>query len=471
MAETSPSYSFTLRIKADNSPGMIGVITSAIGEAGGDIGGIDIIRATTSSVIRDYTVNAANVVHSNHIAEAIEETRGAEVVSVSDRTFLIHLGGKISVENKVPLNTRDDLSMAYTPGVARVCTAIAEDTDKAYKLTIKKNTVAIVSDGSAVLGLGNIGPEAAMPVMEGKAMLFKKFGGLNAFPICLNTNDVDEIVDTVCRISPVFGGINLEDISAPRCFEIEEKLCERLDIPVFHDDQHGTAIVVLAGIINSLKLIGKKFSDIKVVICGTGAAGVACARLLISAGTVNIIPVDTTGAVYHGRIENMNPAKESLAGDTNPERVKGSLANALKGADVFIGVSSPDLVSVDMLKTMAKDPIVFALANPVPEINPSLAVKYARIVASGRSDFQNQVNNVLCFPGIFKGLLYCQARGINHEMKIAAAEAIASVIGDDELSEDYIIPSVFDERVADRVAAAVINEAFKAGLARRAQKK
>lgn len=470
MSGTSPSYSFTIRVKAENTPGKIGEITSTIGESGGDIGGIDIIRASSGNVIRDYTVNTLNVEHSHRIEEAIEALEGVEVVSISDRTFLIHLGGKISIENKVPLKTRDDLSMAYTPGVARVCMAIAKDKSKAYKLTIKQNTVAIVTDGSAVLGLGNIGPEAGAPVMEGKAMLFKKFSGLNAFPICLNTSDPDEIVETVERISPIFGGINLEDISAPRCFEIEERLQESLDIPVFHDDQHGTAIVVMAGVINSLKLLGKKFEDIKVAVCGTGAAGVACTKLLLSAGCRNIVCVDSAGVVYKGRGVRMNPAKNELAEITNPDNIKGTLADAIKGADIFLGVSSPNIVTVDMLKSMTPDPVVFALSNPTPEVDPQLAMPHVRIMASGRSDFQNQVNNVLCFPGFFKGLLQCQARGINHEMKIASARAIANVIKDDELSEDYIIPSVFDERVADRVAGAVIEEAFKSGLARKQPK-
>ncbi len=471
MAGTSPSYSFTMRIKAVNEPGMIGDITSVIGVAGGDIGGIDIVRAGKGNVVRDYTIDTADVTHSQEIARAVDALDGAEIVSISDRTFLIHLGGKISVENKVPLKTRDDLSMAYTPGVARVCTAIAEDKSKAYKLTIKGNTVAIVTDGTAVLGLGNIGPEASAPVMEGKAMLFKKFAGINAFPLCLNTTDVDEIVNTVKNIAPIFGGINLEDISAPRCFEIERRLSEDIDIPVFHDDQHGTAIVVLAGILNALKVVKKNLADTRIVICGTGAAGTACSMLLTSAGARNIIAVDSFGILFEGRKERMNPAKEMLAKQTNPSCEEGGLAEAMKGADILIGVSAPDIVSEDMIKSMAPDSIVFALSNPVPEVNPAMATPHVRIMATGRSDYPNQVNNVLCFPGFFKGLLQCQSRTITLRMKVKAAEAIAEVIKEEELSEDYIIPSVFDERVADKVAAAVMDEAYKAGVARRATKK
>ncbi|MEE9542868.1 MAG: NAD-dependent malic enzyme [Thermodesulfobacteriota bacterium] len=470
MPGTSPSYSFTIRIKAKNAPGMIGNITSIIGEAGGDIGGIDIVKAQKEHVLRDYTVNASNVEHSEKIVAHLEALDGAEVINISDRTFLIHLGGKIKITNKVPLKTRDDLSMAYTPGVARVCSTIAADVTKAYTLTIKGNTIAIVTDGSAVLGLGNIGPEASMPVMEGKAMLFKKFGGVNAFPICLNTNDVDEIVDTIVRISPGFGGINLEDISSPRCFEVERKLREALDMPVFHDDQHGTAIVVLAGLINALKLTNRKLADQRIVVCGAGAAGIACSRLLMKAGAKLILGVDSTGIIYRGRKENMCDVKRKFAEETNPDNVQGTLADAMKGADIFIGVSSPNLVDVDMLKSMNTDPIVFALANPVPEIDPAVAEPYVRVMASGRSDYQNQINNVLCFPGFFKGLLNCHARSINTKMELAAAEAIASVVSTAELNEDYIIPSVFDERVVDRVSKAVINAAHSTEVAKRRAK-
>jgi malate dehydrogenase (oxaloacetate-decarboxylating) len=454
-----------------NKPGMVGAITSVIGRMGGDIGAIDIVSAKKEAVTRDYTVNASTIEHSESIISELKNLEGTEVLNVSDRTFLIHLGGKITIENKVPLNTRDDLSMAYTPGVARVCEEIARDKSKASNLTIKKNTIAIVTDGSAVLGLGNIGPEAALPVMEGKSMLFKKFGEVNAFPICLATNDPEEIIETVVRISPVFGGINLEDISSPRCFFIERVLAERLDIPVFHDDQHGTAVVVVAGILNALKVVGKETSEIKVVVCGLGAAGIACSSLLEYAGVRNIIGVDSSGALYKGREENMNDAKAELAESTNPGGVKGPLEELIIGADVFIGVSSPGILSVGMVQKMAPDPVVFALSNPEPEIDPYEAEPFVRIMATGRSDYQNQINNVLCFPGFFKGLLVVNASEINREMKLAAATAIASVIGEDELCEDYIIPSVFDGRVAKLVASAVVEAAEKTGVARRKPKR
>ncbi|MEE9543863.1 MAG: NAD-dependent malic enzyme [Thermodesulfobacteriota bacterium] len=470
MPGTSPSYSFTIRIKAKNSTGMIGNITSVIGDAGGDIGGIDIVKAQKDHVIRDYTVNASNVEHSEKIVKLLEDLKGAKVINISDRTFLIHLGGKINIHNKVPLNTRDDLSMAYTPGVARVCSTIAADVSKAYTLTIKGNTIAIITDGSAVLGLGNIGPEASMPVMEGKSMLFRKFAGVNAFPISLNTNDVDEIVDTVIRISPACGGINLEDISSPRWFEVERRLREALDMPVFHDDQHGTAIVVLAGIINALKLVERKLEDQKIVVCGAGAAGIACSKLLLKAGAVNILAIDSVGIIHKGRKENMCDVKRALAEEINPDNEIGDIARAMVGADIFIGVSKPNLVNIEMIKSMNTDPIVFALANPIPEIDPTIAEPHVRIMASGRSDYQNQINNVLCFPGFFKGLLSCHAKSINAEMELAAAEAIASVVKPAELHEDYIIPSVFDERVVDRVSKAIINTAHATGLAKRTAK-
>ncbi len=468
---TSPSYSFTMRLKSSNKPGILGTVTSTIGTLGGDIGAIDIVSVNKNQVIRDYTINAINIHHSVEIADALNEIKDVEVTSVSDRTFLIHIGGKISIENKIPLKTRADLSRAYTPGVARVCTEIAKDKSKAYRLTIKRNTIAIVTDGSAVLGLGDIGPEAAMPVMEGKAMLFKEFGGVNAFPICLDTKDPDEIVNTICNIAPTFGGINLEDISSPRCFEIERKLKERLEIPIFHDDQHGTSIVVLAATLNALRVVHKKLSEIKIAICGAGAAGLATARLLHSAGARNIICVDSTGIISKGREKNMNVVKESILEITNPNNDTGSLADAMRGADLFIGVSSPDIVSEDMVKSMAKDGIVFALSNPIPEIAPELAAPHVRIVGTGRSDFQNQINNVLCFPGLFKGLLDCNATTINHEMQIAASEAIANVIKPQQLSEDYIIPSVFDKRVAEKVSKAVIRAARKTKVARRSPRK
>lgn len=445
---------------------MIGNITETIGDAGGDIGAIDIVSTEKGHITRDYMVNGENTEHSKKIIEALKKLVDIEIINVSDRTFLMHLGGKIEVTGKIPLNTRDDLSMAYTPGVARVCTEIAHNKSKVYNLTIKNNTIAIVTDGTAVLGLGDIGPEAALPVMEGKALLFKKFGGVNAFPICLDTKDTEEIIETVKRISPGFGGINLEDISAPRCFEIEKRLTEELDIPVFHDDQHGTAVVVLAGVINALKVVNKKLADIKIVVNGVGAAGIACIDLLHREGARNIIGVDSCGVLYSGR-SKCNITKEKLITYTNPEGITGNLADAIKDADLFLGVSVPDVLTVDMIKTMAKDPIIFALANPVPEIEPELAEPHARIVATGRSDYHNQINNVLCFPGLFKGLLECNARIINDDMMVAAAHAIASVITDDELSEDYIIPSVFNEHMADRVSQAVIEACVKTGVARK----
>ena len=463
---TSASYSFTVRIKAVNETGMIARITASISSSGGDIGAIDIVSSGDGFVTRDYLVSAGNSEHSLKIIEAIKKVKGAEVLTVSDRTFLIHLGGKIEVTLKRALKTRDDLSMAYTPGVARVCMEIAKDKSKAYKLTIKNNTIAIVTDGTAVLGLGDIGPEAAMPVMEGKAMLFKKFGGVNAFPICLDTKDTEEIIETVKRIAPGFGGINLEDISSPRCFEIEKRLTEELDIPVFHDDQHGTAVVVLAGLINSLKVVGKKIEDVKIVVNGAGAAGIACIDLLHNEGARNIVAVDSCGVLCSGR-ENLNSAKEELISYTNPDHISGSLADAMKDADIFLGLSVPDVLTVDMVKSMAKDAIVFALANPVPEINPELAEPHARIVATGRSDYKNQINNVLCFPGLFKGLLDCNAREINDDMMVAAARAIASVVKSDELSEDYIIPSVFNSTVGKVVSKAVMEACIKTGVARR----
>lgn len=462
---TSASYSFTIRIKALSKTGMMGQITETIGSAGGDIGAIDIVSTEKGHITRDYMVNGENTDHSKKIIEALKKLTDIQIINVSDRTFLMHLGGKIEVVGKVPLQNRDDLSMAYTPGVARVCTEIANDKSKVYNLTIKSNTVAIVTDGTAVLGLGDIGPEAALPVMEGKALLFKKFGGVNAFPICLDTKDKEEIIETIKRIAPTFGGINLEDISSPRCFEIEKRLVDELDIPVFHDDQHGTAVVVLAGIINALKVVGKNLSEIKIVVNGAGAAGIACIDLLHKEGVRNIIAVDSCGVLCTGR-DNTNDVKEKLISYTNPDHVSGTLADAIKGADLFLGVSVPNVLTVDMIKTMAKDPIIFALANPVPEIDPEEAEPYARIVATGRSDYHNQINNVLCFPGLFKGLLDSHAKVINDDMLVAAAHAIASVIADDELTEDYIIPSVFNEQIAEDVSKAVIKSCIDTGVAR-----
>ena len=382
---------------------------------------------------RDITVNAASEQHDEEIINSIKDIDGVEVVNVSDRTFLMHLGGKIEIASKMPLKTRDDLSMAYTPGVARVCEAIHKDPEKAFNLTIKKNTVAVVSDGTAVLGLGDIGPAAAMPVMEGKAQLFKEFGGVDAFPICLNTKDPHEIIQTIKNISVAFGGINLEDISAPRCFEIESRLIEELDIPVFHDDQHGTAVVVLAALINALKIVGKKMEDVKIVVNGIGAAGVACTKIVQAAGVKNIVGCDTGGALFEGRTDNMNWVKDWYGRHTNPNKEEGSVHEVIKGADVFFGLSVPGVIDQNDLKNMATDPIIFAMANPTPEIMPEVAAGHVAVMATGRSDYPNQINNVLCFPGIFRGALNCRATRINEEMKLAAANAIAEIITEAEL--------------------------------------
>ncbi len=463
----SASYSLTLRVKLSSRAGTLGELTTAIGLAGGDIGAINIVNVSRDAIVRDLTVNAGSADHGKLIVEAARHVDGVEVINVSDRVFLMHLGGKIEVVSKSPLKTRADLSMAYTPGVARVCEAIARDPEKAFTLTIKRNTVAVVTDGTAVLGLGDIGPAAALPVMEGKAMLFKEFAGVDAFPICLSTKDPAEIIDTVKRIAVGFGGINLEDISAPRCFEIEERLKEELDIPVFHDDQHGTAVVVMAALINAAKLVGKRLEDLKVVVNGVGAAGVACSKIVMNAGVRNLIGCDQTGAIYEGRSENMNWVKEHFSRTTNPAGERGSVRDVIKGADVFFGLSAPGVINVEDVRRMATDPIVFAMANPTPEIMPEEVAGVAAVMATGRSDYPNQINNVLCFPGIFRGALSCRASRINEEMKLAAAEAIASIITPEELHPEYIVPSVFDKRVAEAVAREVEEAAYRTGVARR----
>ncbi len=464
---TSVQYSFTLRLEIPNKPGMLGKVTTLIGKQGGNIQAIDIVEVTQDNMVRDITILTRNVDHSKDIVEHIKKLRSVKIKHVSDRVFLMHLGGKIHIQNKVPVNTRNALSMAYTPGVARVCDAIAEDPAKVWTLTIKSNSVAVVTDGSAVLGLGNIGPKAAMPVMEGKAMLFKEFANVDAYPICLDTQDVEQIIQTVKNIAPGFGGINLEDISAPRCVEIEQRLRDELDIPVFHDDQHGTATVVTAAMINSLKLVNKKFTDIKMVISGAGAAGYACTRMLQNMGMKNIIVCDRAGSIYQGRTQHMNPLKDWFAQNTNPEKLKGSIAKVMEGADVFLGVSGPGIIRPVDLKKMGKDPIVFALANPTPEIMPEKAEKFVRIMATGRSDYPNQINNVLAFPGIFRGALDVRATDINDEMALAAAKAIAGIITENELSEEYIIPSVFNRQVAKAVADVVAEKARQTGVARK----
>jgi len=463
----SASYSFTIRLEIRNKPGMLGRATSVIGKAGGDIGAVDLVEMTGTSVIRDMTVKARDSEHAHRIIDLLKKVAGVRVANISDRTFLMHLGGKIEVQSKVPIRSRDDLSMAYTPGVARVCLAIKEDPQRAFTLTIKQNTVAVVSDGTAVLGLGDIGPEAAMPVMEGKAMLFKELGGVDAFPICLNTKDPDKIVETVKYIAPAFGGINLEDISAPRCFEIEERLKKELDIPVFHDDQHGTATVVAAALLNALKIVKKDLRRLKVVVSGVGAAGTATIKILLALGVRNIVGADEHGTIYRGRPAGMDFMKTWVASATNPQNLKGKMSDAVKGADVFIGLSVPRVLTVRDVKSMARDRIVFAMANPVPEIQPEEADRFVRVMATGRSDYPNQINNVLCFPGFFRGLLDSRARTVNEEMKIAAAHAIASCVARRELGPEYIIPSVFNKQVAPAVAREVAKAAQKTGVARR----
>ncbi len=463
----SASYSVTVRLEITNRPGMLGRVTSAIGKAGGDIGAIDLVEVDASTITRDLTFKARDERHAQQVVDRVRAVSGVRVVNTSDRTFLMHLGGKIEVRGKVPVKTRDDLSMAYTPGVARVCMAIHREPEKAYALTIKQNCVAVVTDGSAVLGLGDIGPAAAQPVMEGKALLFKELAGVDAFPLCLATKDVDEIVAIVKAVAPVFGGINLEDISAPRCFEIEERLQRDLEIPVFHDDQHGTAVVVLGALLNALKIVKKRLADARIVFCGAGASGIATARLLMKVGARHIVACDRAGTLYRGRTENMNPIKSWFAQHTNPRRLRGSLSDALKGADVFIGLSGPGVVSLKDIRAMARDPIVFAMANPVPEIQPEEAAPYVRVMATGRSDYPNQINNVNGFPGFFRGLLDVRARRVTDTMKIAAAQALAGIVSRSELSEEYITPSVFDRRVPEAVAAAVAEAAIRSGVARR----
>ena len=466
MAQGTIGFNLIMRLEMANSPGAFNQLASAVGDAGGVIAAIDMVSVGRSLVVRDVTVNVSSDVIGRVVREAVENLEGVTVVFVSDSTFLAHVGGKIRIESKIPVKTRQDLSTVYTPGVARVSMAIAADPSKAFNLTIKRNTVAVVSDGTAVLGLGDIGPLGALPVMEGKAMLFKHFAGIDAFPICLDTRDVDEIVETVVRIAPVFGGINLEDISAPRCFEIEEQLIEALDIPVMHDDQHGTAVVILAALINAAKVVGKAMSDLQIVVAGSGAAGTATIKMLLSAGVRDVIPVDRAGALNRSdRYENSHT--RWLAEHTNRENRRGSLGEVLKGADVFIGVSAPGILQVPDIKRMAPDPIVFAMANPTPEIMPDVAAPHVGIIATGRSDFPNQVNNLLAFPGIFRGALDARARTITGHMKLAAADAIASIVADEKRSAEYIIPSVFDARVVDAVAKAVASAAVEDGVARR----
>jgi len=459
------STTMIFRIEMERAAVHFGDIATALTEAGGDVVAVDVIRAGKDTTIRDVTVQLAVDAHGA-VVEALMALPGLRIIHESDSTFLAHLGGKIQVMPKTPVKNREDLSRVYTPGVARVSMAIHDDPAKAFTLTAKRNMVAVVTDGTAVLGLGDIGPEAAMPVMEGKAMLFKQFADVDAFPICLKTKDADEIIRIVEAISPTFGGINLEDISAPRCFEIERKLQERLDIPVFHDDQHGTAVVMLAGLLNALRLVGKRIDAVRVVVCGVGAAGTACIDMLIAAGVRNLIAVDRGGALAAG-VDYGQPSHNRIAAATNPDRRTGGLSDVIAGADVFIGVSRPNVLSAEDIGRMAEDPIVFAMANPEPEIDPETAAPLVRVLATGRSDYPNQINNVLCFPGIFRGALDCRASRIDDAMKLAAAMAIASIVTDEELSEHYIIPSIFNEKVVHRVRDAVIAAAHRSGIAKR----
>jgi malate dehydrogenase (oxaloacetate-decarboxylating) len=462
----SASFSAAIRVRIENQPGAFARLAAAIGEAGGLLGAIDLVRVEGTTKIRDVNVLADDERHLDAIVAAVHAVDGVEVVHVSDRVFLAHLGGKLEVSPRSPLKTRDDLSMVYTPGVARVSRAIADDPEKVWNLTIKRNCVAIVSDGTAVLGLGDIGPEAAIPVMEGKAVLFKEFAGVDAFPLCLATKDSDEIVRIVEAVAPVFGGVNLEDISAPRCFEIERRLRERLEIPVFHDDQHGTAVVVLAALINALRVVEKRLEDVRIVTTGCGAAGMAVTRTLQSAGARWIVGCDEGGALFRGR-EGLNAAKQEYAELTNPENLRGTADELLEGADVFIGVSVPGAITVEGVRRMAPRAIVFAMANPNPEVDPEAIEGLAEVIATGRSDYPNQINNVLAFPGIFRGALDVRARTIDPEMELAAARAIAGAIPDEELSADYVIPSVFNRAVAPAVATAVAEAAQATGSARR----
>jgi len=464
--QTGGNYTIIARIEMDDGVPFI-QIANAIHESGGEIAAVDIVNRGRATTVRDLTLFMSKTENENVLIECLSRISGIKIVNVSDRTFLMHLGGKLEIHSKVPIKNRDDLSHVYTPGVARVCMALHEDPQKAYSLTIKRNMVAVVTDGTAVLGLGDIGPIAALPVMEGKAMLFKEMAGIDSFPICLNTKDTEEIISIVKAIAPVFGGINLEDISSPRCFEIEERLKQELDIPVFHDDQHGTAVVMMAGLINALKIVGKPLSEIKVVFSGIGAAGIACTKMLLAAGVRNIVGATrSVGIIRHGE-KYENPMFQWYADHTNPHHIGGALADAMEGADVFVGLSGPGVLTVEDLKKMARDPIVFAMANPTPEIMPEIAEPYVRVMATGRSDYPNQLNNVLCFPGIFRGALECQAYTINEEMKLAAAYAIASTVDEEELNEQYIIPSVFNGRVVEAVRRKVIQAAIDTGVARK----
>ncbi|CAM3007255.1 NAD-dependent malic enzyme [Saccharomonospora xinjiangensis] len=462
MSNTSPGYAITVRVEAPSNAGVTSGLVAAVGRAGGALTALDVVESHADRIVVDITCDATDAGHAKTIAAALAEVDAVSVRKVSDRTFLMHLGGKLEVASKVPLRHRDDLSRAYTPGVARICRAIAENPEDVRRLTIKRNTVAVVTDGSAVLGLGDIGPAAALPVMEGKAALFKQFAGVDAWPVCLDARDPDKIVEIVRSLATVYGGINLEDIAAPRCFEIERRLRAELDIPVFHDDQHGTAIVVLAALTNALRVVGKKKADVRVVVSGVGAAGYAIIRLLRAQGVRDIVACDRRGVVHPGR-DGLEPTRRWIAEHTNPPGLDGTLAGALVGADVFIGVSAPNLLTGDDVAAMADDAIVFALANPDPEVDPFAAREHAAVVATGRSDFPNQINNVLAFPGFFRGMLDAGAREITEAVLIAAADAIADSVEPGELGAGYIVPSVFDGTVAPAVARAVREAATASG--------
>jgi len=461
---------FTIRLELVNKPGVFASVAALIASAKADLGAVDIVEATASKIIRDVTFDVARQKDADKILQGLGSLVNVRVIAVSDRVLLLHRGGKIEIHNKVPIQTRTQLSMAYTPGVAKVCQVIAQDPKQVYQLTIKSNTVAIVTDGSAILGLGNLGPQAALPVMEGKAMIFKEFANIDAWPICLDTQDTEEIIKTVLHIAPAFGGINLEDISSPRCFEIEERLKKALNIPVMHDDQHGTAIVVLAALRNALKIVKKDLQNIRVVVNGLGAAGAACCRILLSAGVEHMIACNRKGAVLHVEPQNVHQARKDLFSCADRDNPFSTLREALVGADVFIGVSAGNVISGHDIKRMKKDNIVFAMANPDPEINPHEAFSCCRIFATGRSDFPNQINNALVFPGVFRGALNVRAKKINDEMKLAASKALANLISKEQLNEEYILPSIFDKRVVTAVARAVEEAAYKTKVAQRESK-
>ncbi len=462
----SVAYSVTIRAEYANQPGMLGQVSSAIGAAGGDITAVDIASSDGRRIVRTLTLNASDQAHVRRITRAVRKVAGVRMLGVTDEVFRVHSGGKIEVRSKVDVRNRNDLSLVYTPGVGRVSMAVHDDPDSVWSSTIRGNSVAVVSDGTAVLGLGDIGPEAAMPVMEGKAMLFKQFAGIDAWPICLATKDPDRIVETVLNLAPTFGGVNLEDISAPRCFDIEERLREELPIPVMHDDQHGTAVVVLAGLLNALRVVGKRIEDIRAVVLGAGAGGSACARIMLAAGARNVVVLDRQGILTRRREYPDNPMKRWLAEQTNPDNLEGGLDEAITGADFFLGLSGPGLLSRNQVARMAADAVVFALSNPDPEVHPDEVGGLVRVMATGRSDFPNQVNNALCFPGVFRGALDVRASGINEEMKLAAAHAIAAIVSEKERCEEYVIPSIFNPAVAPAVARAASDAAIRTGVAR-----